>query len=693
MSNKLTKSKVVIISIFALITLSFFYTSPRFVSGAASNSVNIDIQLIGYTNDTIEGIALCSVAGNFDNDEFLDIAVGSSNGKVYVIENSTKGFVKSWDSGNDFNGKTIHVIKSADIDKDTVPELVIGVADKRVYVYECTGDNDYTRRWGSAELAGVPKTLAIGDADGDLKNSIIIGTDPAVVYVFERTGSEENNYTNTWETESGGLIEKFIQENAILPPLSQSNAITGLAIGDMDGDGSKSIVVGTRDKFLHVFEKIADNTFVKVFSENWTCVKGILSLDVGTTDNDTIQEIVVGTSNGKVHNFKYLGALNYYLPNWNSTNMLPTLYKASKVCIGDFFGQGDNSIALLTNYKQKLRIINHTYYLKNTYEEVWALKDRYNAATEGTKRTFTYTVNDLQVVNVDGDITSELVLASNDNAYVFSCNFTDTDADGLSDLGESVLYGTDPLLADTDGDGLTDYAEIYTYNLDPLVADSDSDWINDGMEVGIGTDPKDSASNILLWIFMPIIIVAIVVIIIVAVIQYRSREKAKYNALKDMEGLDEKVKRLIFMRIKGFFDGKDIKTLQDLKGVARGIDEKLRSSILDKFFNFIAYLRLKGVLLSDEQEELVRTYAFDESKPMRGSLRSFLKENLGKKYLTAEFPGQLEKIFAEYAHWTGGSKTEGAKAKAAIALRKCPKCGALNPEDSVYCLDCGERAK
>ena len=102
MIKKLNKSKVAIISIFALITFSFFCATPRFVSGAASNSVNIDIQLIGYTNDTIEGTALCSIAGNFDNDEFLDIAVGSSNGKVYVIENSTKGFVKSWDSGNDF---------------------------------------------------------------------------------------------------------------------------------------------------------------------------------------------------------------------------------------------------------------------------------------------------------------------------------------------------------------------------------------------------------------------------------------------------------------------------------------------------------------------------------------------------------------------------------------------------------------
>jgi hypothetical protein len=48
---------------------------------------------------------------------------------------------------------------------------------------------------------------------------------------------------------------------------------------------------------------------------------------------------------------------------------------------------------------------------------------------------------------------------------------TDTDGDGLRDVDELALFGTDPTLRDTDGDGLDDYQE----------------WI-------AGTDPNDPAS-------------------------------------------------------------------------------------------------------------------------------------------------------------------------------------------------------
>lgn len=86
----------------------------------------------------------------------------------------------------------------------------------------------------------------------------------------------------------------------------------------------------------------------------------------------------------------------------------------------------------------------------------------------------------------------------------------DTDSDGLSDIDELQIYGTEPNIADTDGDRLDDGIEV-TYwgddwNNNPdgdqfinlLDYDSDNDGLSDGVEVNIlATNPSlvDSDSN------------------------------------------------------------------------------------------------------------------------------------------------------------------------------------------------------
>ena len=65
----------------------------------------------------------------------------------------------------------------------------------------------------------------------------------------------------------------------------------------------------------------------------------------------------------------------------------------------------------------------------------------------------------------------------------------DTDRDGLTDEQE-VAFKTDKTLPDTDADGLNDYEEVMVWKTDPLNPDTDGDGYPDGKEVQSGYDPK-----------------------------------------------------------------------------------------------------------------------------------------------------------------------------------------------------------
>lgn len=83
----------------------------------------------------------------------------------------------------------------------------------------------------------------------------------------------------------------------------------------------------------------------------------------------------------------------------------------------------------------------------------------------------------------------------------------DSDFDGISDLDEITIYGTDPYNYDTDGDGISDGEELAywgtDWNLDGdndglanlLDFDSDNDGFSDGEEIASNSDPADPDSR------------------------------------------------------------------------------------------------------------------------------------------------------------------------------------------------------
>lgn len=106
------------------------------------------------------------------------------------------------------------------------------------------------------------------------------------------------------------------------------------------------------------------------------------------------------------------------------------------------------------------------------------------------------------ILDNDGDGLTNIVEI---NTHGTNPNKADTDSDGLADNVE-LQYNLNPLNAtdatlDADSDYVTNIDEILVHNTNPYVADpglapdTDADGLKDAVELALGTDPNDPASN------------------------------------------------------------------------------------------------------------------------------------------------------------------------------------------------------
>jgi hypothetical protein len=247
-------------------------------------------------------------------------------------------------------------VAMGNLDDDDNLEIVVGSGSGRVYVFD---GNTHETQWVSPVLDKLPIGVAIGDLNDNGNNEIAITTGlPAEPKGEDGNGGE--GYFYVFEKNGDDFTQAFKSDDI--------DAAYGLTISELDGSTYPEIGIGTG--YLEIISATAGTTelhgAVKIwgyggssYSQEWTSgnlgqiVGGIGS---GDPDDDGDNELVIGTSgddresseeNAEVRVYHRVGG-SYSL---DGSVINPGRFKAYGIAVGDVNDDGQDEIIVGTGEK------------------------------------------------------------------------------------------------------------------------------------------------------------------------------------------------------------------------------------------------------------------------------------------------------------------------------------------------------
>ena len=365
----------------------------------------------------------------------------------------------SGDCGTDAFGIAI-----GDTDNDGANELVVFTRENLSVLKWNSSSEDYELQWEtviSPQTDNAQKVVVIADTDNDGFNEIAVsahGSSPPLpgrcAYIYEWNG-----FT-------------YVLQGTTPPAGRATDSIT---VGDVDGDGSNEVVVGTTDGYYYGHVRVLEWTGT-AYVEQWRYgdpvhvgYGNLIYANrevIGDCDNDGYNEILAGDYFGHLFVFKWNDTTSTYQAQWINRSASYG-WNAYGLAVGDADNDGNNEIVVGAGQA-------------GTASRGWIGSLKWNSATgsyEEYDRISPYMATSpyeygrswfgIAIGDVDHDGNNELIAGNHDGeVYVLEWNGPSYAEEWSEDIG-SCAWGI--AIGDADNDGYNEFVvgnkdgEVFVY--------------------------------------------------------------------------------------------------------------------------------------------------------------------------------------------------------------------------------------